>query len=886
MKQRNSSFWLAGGISLFCLGTSRPVQAQVSSDGTLSTNVKTTDNRNFTITNGNRAGSNLFHSFSQFSVPTGGSAVFDNAPDIHNIISRVTGSSISNIDGLIRANPSANLFLLNPNGIIFGPNASLNVGGSILASTASSLKFADGTQFSATAPQTIPLLTISVPLGLQFGANPGSILVQGYGLGLRKSDELIDTTVGLHVQPNQTLAMVGGDVTLEGGTLKTAGGRIELGSVAGPSSVSLTPTYKGWFLGYEGIQNFRHIHLSQKAAVDASGAGGGDIQVRGRRVTLTDGSQIEASTLMSEPGGTLAVNALELVELIGTSADGQLSSSLGVQVYPGATGAGGNLTIETRRLNVRNGAQIATGTFGAGNAGALIVRASDSVELSGEGKLSSSGLFAQSNPEATTGAGGNLTIETGRLNVRDGAQIATSTFSAGNAGALIVRASDSVELSGEGKLISSGLFAQSNKEATTGAGGNLTIETRRLNVRDGAQISTSTFSAGNAGALIVRASDSVELSGEGKLISSGLFAQSNPEATTGAGGNLSIETRRLNVRDGAQITTSTFSPANAGALIVRAFDSVELSGEGKLGYSGLFSRPNPGATGTGGDLTIATGKLIVRDGAQVDVNSVGVGSGAAGNLEVAARSVLLDNQGKLRSETDSGQGGNINLHDLDLLLMRHNSQISTTAGNAQAGGNGGKIYINSKLLVAIPQEDSDIRANAYTGKGGTVQIAAERVFGIQPRNQDTPQSDITASSQLGINGTVQINTLVNDPSLGLVNLPVEPVDVSGLIAQGCPSDVKPRASKFIVTGRGGLPDNPSDLLSSDAVQVDLVSLNPESENRSVTSVSTQPTSVTPAPLVEATGWVIGANGQVTLTAQAPTATLQIPWLNPAICHLQ
>ena len=822
MKQRNSSFWLAGRISLCCLATSSPVQAQVSSDGTLSTNVKTTDNRNFTISDGNRAGKNLFHSFSEFSVPTGGSVFFNNAPDIQNIISRVTGSSVSKIDGLIKANPSANLFLLNPIGIIFGPNASLNVGGSVLASTASILKFADGTQFSATAPQTTPLLTISVPLGLQFGRNPGSILVQGDGQGLRKSPDLIDTSAGLHVQSNQTLALVGGDVDLEGGTLKTAGGKIELGSVAGPGSVSLTSTYKGWSLGYEGIQNFRHIQLSQQAAVDASGAGGGDIQVRGRRVTLTDGSEIEASTLRSEPGGTLAVNALELVELIGTSADGQFPSALGVQVYQGATGTGGNLTIETRRLNVRDGAQITTGTFGAGNAGALIVRASDSVELSGEGKMSSSGLFAQSNPEATTGAGGNLTIETRRLNVRDGAQIATSTFSAGNAGSL----------------------------------------------------------------MIVRAFDSVELSGEGKLSSSGLFAQSNPGAT-GAGGNLTIETRRLNVRDGAQIATSTFSAGNAGALIVRASNSVELSGEGKQESSGLFSRPNRGATGTGGDLTIATGKLIVRDGAQVDVSSVGVGSGAAGNLEVAARSVLLDNQGKLTSETDSGQGGNINLHDLDLLLMRHNSQISTTAGNAQAGGNGGNITINNPFLVAVPSENSDINANAFRGNGGQVTINAQGIFGTQPQKSDTPESDITASSTGGgINGVVSINRLNINPSFGLVTLPVQPVDVTGLIAQGCPANVGSRASKFVVTGRGGLPDNPSDLLSSDAVQVDLVTLNPESENRSVASVSTQPTSATPAPLVEATGWVIGANGQVTLTAQAPTVTLQIPWLTPAICHVQ
>jgi len=189
--------WIASGIiALGGLVTTSHVQAQIAADGTLSTNVKTTDNRNFTITNGNRAGSNLFHSFSEFSVPTGGSAFFNNGPEIQNIITRVTGSSISNIDGLIKANGAANLFLLNPNGIIFGPHASLSIGGSILASTARSLNFADGTQFSATAHPTTPLLTISVPIGLQFGETAGGVRVQGSELA---------------VQPGKTLALVGGD---------------------------------------------------------------------------------------------------------------------------------------------------------------------------------------------------------------------------------------------------------------------------------------------------------------------------------------------------------------------------------------------------------------------------------------------------------------------------------------------------------------------------------------------------------------------------------------------------------------------------------------------------------------------------------------------------
>lgn len=366
-------YWRLGLVSLVTVGgaiifSGRYAWSQVTSDNTLgaeSAQVTSTNPGNFQIDGGAMRGTNLFHSFSQFSVPTGSLVFFNNALNIQNIMSRVTASSVSSIDGLIRANGTANLFLINPNGIVFGPNASLNVGGSFLASTASSINFADGDQFSATAPQTTSLLTISVPFGLQFGSNAGSILVQG----IRTTTDLIDTTAGLRVQPDQTLALVGGEVALDGGTLKTAGGRIELGSVASPSLISLTPIGKGWALDYASVSTFGNIHLAGTAAVDASGVGSGDIQVYGRQLTLTDGSGIESSTLGSESGGTLAVTASEAVELIGRSADGLFVSSISARVGPRARGTGGNLTIETKKLIVRDGAVVVTGTYGPGAGG-------------------------------------------------------------------------------------------------------------------------------------------------------------------------------------------------------------------------------------------------------------------------------------------------------------------------------------------------------------------------------------------------------------------------------------------------------------------------------------------------------------------------------------
>ncbi|MEM9218117.1 MAG: filamentous hemagglutinin N-terminal domain-containing protein [Cyanobacteria bacterium P01_F01_bin.150] len=200
---------LGASIGLMVLGFHLPsANAQVRPDASLSTTVTTTDNLNFLIeggdrpANGTQNGPNLFHSFDTFSIPDGGSAQFNNATDITNIISRVTGSEPSIIEGLIQTQSEANLFLLNPQGLLFGPNAQLDIGGSFLASTADSMVFQDGSHFSASAPSS-PLLTVSVPVGLQMGSNPQPIQQQSQVIQNNES-------VGLTVDKKETLGLVGG----------------------------------------------------------------------------------------------------------------------------------------------------------------------------------------------------------------------------------------------------------------------------------------------------------------------------------------------------------------------------------------------------------------------------------------------------------------------------------------------------------------------------------------------------------------------------------------------------------------------------------------------------------------------------------------------------
>jgi filamentous hemagglutinin family protein len=861
----------ASGIILFSLTISRPTKAQIVPDTTLpNASVVTPLDATDVITGGTTTGSNLFHSFEQFSVLTGNTAYFNNAADIQNIISRVTAGSVSNIDGQLKANGTANLFLINPNGIIFGANATLDIGGSLVATTATSLNFADGSQFSTVnSSSTPPLLTINVPTGLQFGANPGAIIVQGSGQGIRLTTDLIDTTQGLRVPSNQTLALVGSDIALSGGTLKTAGGRIELGSVGANSFVSLNPVDRGYALGYDGVSSFRDIQLSGSAAVDASGLGGGDIQVRGRQVTLTEGSQVETSTLAAEPGGTLSVTASELVELIGSEASGQYVSGLFALVYPEATGAGGNLTVNTERLIVRDGAAVNADTYGFGAGGLLAVRASKLVELIG---ISADGQYVSglstSVREGATGAGGNLTVDTGRLIVRDGAALLAQTLDQGAGGTLTVRASELVELRGtaldgqspsglstsvapgaigtggnltvetqrlivqDGAVISSATFGQgaggslavrasdsveligtsaagqsptglftSVQEGATGAGGNLTVETGRLFVQNGASVNADTYGSGAGGSLTVRALELVELIGlsaDGQSPSS--LSTSVGQGAMGTGGNLTVETGRLIAKDGAVVSAATFGQGRGGSLTVRASDSVELigtSGDSDKG-SGLFTAVQPGATGAGGNLTLATGRLILRDGAVVSAGTLGEGaagtllvnasdtveligtsadgqfpsrlsarstesaaagdlkistgslrvrdgaavtvssegSGDAGNLEVQANSIFLDNNGQLIARTASGNGGNITLNVRDLLLQRHDSQIATDARGGT--GNGGNININSQFIVAVPNENSDITANAVRGRGGNINITTSGIYGQEFRPSRLP----------------------------------------------------------------------------------------------------------------------------------------------------
>ncbi|MGF1480729.1 MAG: filamentous hemagglutinin N-terminal domain-containing protein [Cyanophyceae cyanobacterium] len=709
--------------------------AQIVPDNTLTENtVVTPDGNTSNITGGTKVGSNLFHSFEQFSVQTGNTAFFDNAATIENIISRVTGGSVSTIDGLIRANGAASLFLINPSGIVFGPNAALNIGGSLIGSTANSFLFPNAQEFSAVDPQVPPLLELNVPVGLQYGSQSGEIRVQGPGNFLSLNPDPQNSAVvrdnrpaGLQVQPGQTLALVGGDIFLEGGNLTAASGRIELGSVGEPGVVQLNQADRGWEVNYDNISSFQDIILSQAASLDTSGSGGGPIQVQGRRVSLADGSALLSETLGSDAGETVIVRASATVEIVGTAAI-PFVSGLFTDVATGATGNGGRLTIETGGLLVADGGQVSSGTFGAGNAGQLNVNA-QTVELIGGSPLGPSGLFAPV-AENATGNGGSLTVTTEGLRVAEGAQIFTSTFGAGDAGNLSVQADD-VELVGTSPGgFPSGLFADLG-EAATGDGGQLLVQTSRLLVADGAQIANTTFGAGDAGALSIRAKE-IEVSGGASGSGpSGLFTATGGEL--GNGRKLMIETERLVVADGAQIATTTFSAGAAGNLTVQATE-MQLLGTSPGGTpSGLFANVEAGATGKGGTIAVESDRLLLSEGAQI--SALTFGSGAAGDLIIAAPEVVLSGEsfGPTGFFTTvepgaEGSGGNVSL-SAQRLEVADGAQIAVSTAGA---GNAGSLAIQATSIAltgASSQRVSGLFGNAIfgTGDGGNLNIATTRL---------------------------------------------------------------------------------------------------------------------------------------------------------------
>ncbi|MEG4212533.1 two-partner secretion domain-containing protein [Microcoleus sp. S13_B4] len=905
------------------------------------------------IEGGATRGVNLFHSLREFNIREGRGAYFANPSGIANIFTRVTGGNPSNILGTLGVLGNGNLFLINPKGIVFGPNARLDLRGSFLASSADSVVFNNGYQFSSSNPQSLPLLNVNIPIGLNFRENPGKIINSSAAPALNLPElpagiPPIFNNTGLGVQPGQTLALVGGDIELNQGSVTASTGQILLGSVASPGIVGLGATPFGLSLNYDKISNLGNIEMTNGSLINTSGVGGGKVDIRGGTVSLNGGriyaltlgnidgrgidinaqqfraqggTKISTLTAGSGAGGAINISATDSVEMKGiglalyTVFAGKylLSGTVApfdpqIVLISGTTGLGnaGNISIDTGRLLMDNGTALTSATFATGNAGNITLRIRDFDLV---GSVINSGTFAGSR-----GRGGNISFEGERLTVSDGAALISITRDRGASGNINIKANESVEVLRTPARSPVATLIGSTAGGVNGQAGDINIDTKRLRISDGGGISLSSGSVvgnqpfnttgGAGGNFTLTATESVTIEGISGVLANGSRSPSFISADANAanrGGNMNISTPVLTLRDGGVISTASLGKGEAGSITIDA-GRVEVIGNGGQGEFnsqiqtsvGISSRVrNPNATANGGSLNLNVGQLILRNGGTLNLQALG--SARAGNINVKADSISLDSQSSIDGRTESGAGANINLEARDVQLRR-GSRITTDA-SMSAGGN---INIKSDILVAIPNENSDITANAISAQGGRVNINVPNVFGFTSVTREQvraslgltdaqfgalqvsptsliPTSDIAAISQSSgpaLQGSVTFGSSGVNPAQGLVELPQNVVDPTALIAANpCTQQA---GSAFTVTGKGGVPPSPNDALSSPLPPLPWV----EEAGSSATSNVEDLTDVTDRgkkeegkipdrEVVPAQGWVVNAKGEVTLVGYNP-----------------
>src|SRR5262245_38832608 len=471
---------------------------------------------------GQLRGNNLFHSFGQFNIHTNESATFTGPATVENVIGRVTGGQQSLIDGQLRSEmPKANMYLLNPSGVMFGPNASLDVPGSFHVSTADYLRMADGAKFYANLSQE-SVLTSAPPAAFGFlNGNPAPISIQGSTL---------------QVPEGKTLSVVGGDLQVTGGSLSAPHGQVNLASVASAGEVIPTVSEQGPDLKMEGFSRLGKIEASQGAHITTDGAGGGSVLIRGGRLVV-DNAIISSNTQGNTDGARVGVDA-QIAEDVTISNAGRIETT----TLPNSTGNGGSTVLKVKQLALTDGARIDTSTHGSGRGGALSVTATDSVSISGrDSKGAKSGLFSNA---LGKGDGGKLSVSAPTLTMADRGTIDAHTAGDGNAGNIEVQAG-TLTLTGGAQI-----------QAGSGI----------IEYKEGVFTSSGTGGPGRGGNLTVKVTETISLSGgDSDSNPSGLLSNT---VNQGDAGKLSVSAPLLQM-DGGRISSNTSGDGNGGNIDVQ-----------------------------------------------------------------------------------------------------------------------------------------------------------------------------------------------------------------------------------------------------------------------------------------------------------------------------
>ena len=636
-----------------------------------------TGSQNEVVVGGARRDTNLFHSFETFSILGDQVLHFLEPEGVARIFTRVTGLSPSDIQGTLGVVSqsdipgevgtlgSADLFLINTNGVVFGPDSQLQLGGSFLASTASDIQFADGSKFTTSITASAPILTSDIPIGLGLRqASP--ITVENEGRAVVNNIYLDELTsrMGLAVLPTQTIALVGGGIDLNGGIIRTPSGTVELASVE-DGFVSMEFLDSGFELNYESVQSFSNLDISRLSLIELNGIPAGAVNLVGRNISISDGSIIFARNIGSNVSGNISVLATESIQLGNTNLPDELLSGF-ISDNFGAGGA--DIFLQAPQILVQNGGQILTNNH-AGRGGSIFIDAADYVQVDGFNPTSEGLVSFITSNGINQGNSGNLTLNAGEVRVLNGAQLGTIAAD-GIVGSVTINARDILVQGSLPTILKPSILGI----ATGGEGDSnrLVIDTNTLRVLDGGAVGTISIGAGDAGDTVIKASEFVEVAG------------SFP---------------------GAVNPSSIDSSVTAVNPITRVF---------------LLIQPSVRLGGQAGSVSIDTPNLLVRDGGAVRVQNDGTGD--AGNLVINSDKVQVLSEGSIFAVTSGGQGGNIEI-DASTIFA---SDQATISASASGEGRGGNITIESDAITLA--NESAITANAIEGAGGQVMIQSNALF--------------------------------------------------------------------------------------------------------------------------------------------------------------
>ena len=817
---------LLAGFMLFWLilwpptSHSQGISTNITSDGSLGT-VVTSGGTIHDITGGTRPsdGPNLFHSFSQLHVGNGDVANFlnDSGLPTENILSRVTGGDPTQIYGTLQTTNfgNANLFLLNPAGVVFGPTASLNVGGSVHVSTADYFQFKDrGVLFANLSKESV-LTTAPVEAFGFLNENPASLTLERSYLA---------------VPDGETLSLIGGDITATGNpgedipTLQAIEGRINLVSVDSPGKVNLNETTQPLSNSVNSFSTLGDISLSNDTIFlleDFATTRAGTVVIRGGRLVMDNATILNQTYGTQNAAGPISIETSDEVVLRGNTSI--LTSTFG-------DGNGSPLGIQAPTIDIGDNVLFQAGTGGLGRGGSIVIKGDD-IHFSGDTLITS--------PTIGPGHAGEVFVEAQSITFSDDASIQTPTFSDGDAGAVTIQATD-LTLRDTGRIQSSSEDAFTPNPAGNGAPITLTVET--LTMRDQALLESGNKGTGNAGGIIINATD-VDLAGN-------IFIEAGTLGA-GSGGPLRINAKQVSIADHASVGSATNGPGDAGVVTIHADtlsvtthatigsvafeessgtggevnlmvnDTIRLNNGGSITAQNLSSSHagkisinsgtleiengqilNSATQGMGGSITITTDDNIRLTQTSL-ISAQTNGPANAGNINLEARNSISLQDSTIRTSAEEADGGNIKLTASDTIQLTESLITSTVNGGSSTQG--GNINLDPEFIIL---NSSDILAQAGVGQGGKIQLTGNVIL-------IDPASTVNASAgPAGIDGSVSVNAPIQNLSGSIAPLPDDFIEVTQLYSAHCAAQKGGNLSSFVYQQIPSLPIQPGGFMNS------------------------------------------------------------------------